>query len=71
MLQTEEKTEKGFNLIAGRVVITTLPPISTEGLCTDDIESLMERTRNAMSDVFQATSREVQLSLATSKHHVQ
>ncbi|XP_015596982.1 1-acyl-sn-glycerol-3-phosphate acyltransferase alpha [Cephus cinctus] len=65
-LSTEEK-----RLDAGRIVITTLPPIPTEGLGKDDIEALMDKTRKAMSDVFHATSREVQLSLATSKQHVQ
>ncbi|XP_043276380.1 1-acyl-sn-glycerol-3-phosphate acyltransferase alpha isoform X1 [Venturia canescens] len=63
------KKEKRFD--AGRVVITTLPPISTKGLSTDDIAELMDKTRNAMIDVFQTTSREVQSSLASSKHHVQ
>ncbi|XP_011879603.1 PREDICTED: 1-acyl-sn-glycerol-3-phosphate acyltransferase alpha [Vollenhovia emeryi] len=53
--------EKRFD--AGRVLVTTLPPISTEGLGTDDVEGLMEKTRSAMSEVFHATSREIQLSL--------
>lgn len=44
--------------------MTTLPPISTEGLSTDDVEELMEKTRSAMSEVFHAANREIQLSLA-------
>ncbi|KAK0081605.1 hypothetical protein PV325_011876 [Microctonus aethiopoides] len=47
----------------GQIIITTLPPIPTEGLGRDDIEKLIEQTRNAMSEVFHATSREVQQSL--------
>ncbi|XP_033327808.1 1-Acylglycerol-3-phosphate O-acyltransferase 1 isoform X1 [Megalopta genalis] len=52
--------EKRFD--SGRVIITTLPPISTEGLSTDHIEHLIQKTQSAMTDVFQTTSREVQLS---------
>lgn len=52
--------EKRFD--SGRVLVTTLPPISTEGLSTNDVEQLMEKTRSAMSEVFHATSREIQLS---------
>ncbi|KAG7197869.1 hypothetical protein KM043_001680 [Ampulex compressa] len=55
--------EKRFD--TGRIVITTLPPIPTEGLNTNDVEALMQKTRNLMSDVFHATSREVQLSCAS------
>lgn len=47
--------------------MTTLPPISTEGLSTDDIEELMEKTRNAMIEVFHSTSRENQLYVTTGK----
>ncbi|XP_020288132.1 1-acyl-sn-glycerol-3-phosphate acyltransferase alpha isoform X1 [Pseudomyrmex gracilis] len=54
--------EKRFD--AGRILVTTLPPISTEGLSTDDVEELMEKTRSAMSEVFHAANREIQLSLA-------
>ncbi|EGI62764.1 PREDICTED: 1-acyl-sn-glycerol-3-phosphate acyltransferase alpha [Acromyrmex echinatior] len=53
--------EKRFD--SGRIVVTTLPPISTEGLSTDDVEELMEKTRSTMSEVFHATSREIQQSL--------
>lgn len=44
----------------GEIIVTTLPPISTEGLTRDDIESLMEKTRNAMLKVYRETSTEVQ-----------
>lgn len=57
--------EKRFD--SGRVIITTLPPISTEGLSTNDVEHLMQKTRNVMVDAFHSTSHEVQfLSTPTS-----
>ncbi|XP_043253790.1 1-acyl-sn-glycerol-3-phosphate acyltransferase alpha [Colletes gigas] len=52
--------EKRFD--SGQVIITTLPPISTEGLKINDIGHLMQKTQNIMAEAFQATSCEVQLS---------
>ncbi|XP_067006856.1 1-acyl-sn-glycerol-3-phosphate acyltransferase alpha [Anabrus simplex] len=43
----------------GNIIITALPPISTEGLSKDDVEILMEQTRNTMLEVFKAISKEV------------
>ncbi|XP_024867563.1 1-acyl-sn-glycerol-3-phosphate acyltransferase alpha-like [Temnothorax curvispinosus] len=54
--------EKRFD--SGHILVTTLPPISTEGLSTDNVEELIEKTRTAMSEVFHATSREIQQSLS-------
>jgi len=45
-------------LNAGRIVITTLPPVSTEGLTKDDIDVLMERVRAQMIETFKLTSAE-------------
>ncbi|XP_017065056.1 1-acyl-sn-glycerol-3-phosphate acyltransferase alpha [Drosophila eugracilis] len=45
-------------LNAGRIVITTLPPVSTEGLTKDDIDVLMERVRSQMIETFKLTSAE-------------
>ncbi|XP_068158640.1 1-acyl-sn-glycerol-3-phosphate acyltransferase alpha [Drosophila tropicalis] len=45
-------------LNAGRIVITTLPPVSTEGLTKDDIEILIERIRFQMTETFKLTSAE-------------
>ncbi|XP_017011019.2 1-acyl-sn-glycerol-3-phosphate acyltransferase alpha [Drosophila takahashii] len=45
-------------LNAGRIVITTLPPVSTEGLTKDDIDVLMERVRSQMSETFKLSSAE-------------
>lgn len=45
-------------LNAGRIVITTLPPVSTEGLTKDDIDVLMERVKSQMSETFKLTSAE-------------
>lgn len=46
-------------LNAGRIVITTLPPISTEGLTKDDIDQLMERVRGQMTETFKQSSAEM------------
>ncbi|XP_030566807.1 1-acyl-sn-glycerol-3-phosphate acyltransferase alpha [Drosophila novamexicana] len=46
-------------LNAGRIVITTLPPVSTEGLTKDDIDQLMERVRAQMCETFKLTSAEM------------
>ncbi|TDG42199.1 hypothetical protein AWZ03_011374 [Drosophila navojoa] len=46
-------------LNAGRIVITTLPPVSTEGLTKNDIDQLMERVRSQMIETFKLTSAEV------------
>ncbi|XP_063704013.1 1-acyl-sn-glycerol-3-phosphate acyltransferase alpha-like [Culicoides brevitarsis] len=43
----------------GKVIITTLPPIMTIGLKIDDIEDLMERTRNIMIKTYNETSKEI------------
>lgn len=43
---------KSLYLTTGRVVITVLPPISTEGLTSADIPQLMEETRAAMIETF-------------------
>jgi hypothetical protein len=45
---------------AGNIIITTLPPIKTEGLCKSDVEELMNRTRSIMLEAFNVTSKEVQ-----------
>lgn len=37
-----------------------LPPISTEGLTFDDINKLLEKTRNIMIDTFDKINKEVQ-----------
>jgi len=44
----------------GNIIITTLPPIKTEGLCKSDVEELMNRTRAIMLQAFTVTSKEVQ-----------
>ncbi|XP_043500486.1 1-acyl-sn-glycerol-3-phosphate acyltransferase alpha [Polistes fuscatus] len=61
--------EKRFD--SGHIVITTLPLISTKGLNKDDVVSLMEKTRNVMSEVFHATSTEVQLALPSDKPYIE
>ncbi|XP_029672511.1 1-acyl-sn-glycerol-3-phosphate acyltransferase alpha isoform X1 [Formica exsecta] len=61
--------EKRFD--SGHILVTTLPPISTEGLSTDDVQELLEKTRSAMSEVFHAMNREIQLSLAAGKSYAE
>ncbi|KAI4501182.1 hypothetical protein M0802_003555 [Mischocyttarus mexicanus] len=61
--------EKIFD--SGHIVITTLPLISTKGLNKDDAVSLMEKTRNVMSEVFHATSTEIQLALPSAKPYIE
>ena len=56
-----DRKEKRFD--TGHVIVTTLPPISTAGLTTNDIEDLMERTRNAMVKTFAETTNEVEAKL--------
>lgn len=50
--------EKRFD--SGRVIVEALPAISTEGLTLDDINKLLEKTRNTMIDTFNKISKEVQ-----------
>jgi hypothetical protein len=51
-----------FSLLccAGNIIITTLPPIETDGLCKNDVGELMNRTRAIMLEAFTVTSKEVQ-----------
>ncbi|KAF4521651.1 hypothetical protein B566_EDAN009384 [Ephemera danica] len=47
----------------GRVIMTFLPPVETKGLCHEDIESLMEKTRSDMITEFHRSSAEVLATL--------
>ncbi|XP_043801507.1 1-acyl-sn-glycerol-3-phosphate acyltransferase beta-like isoform X2 [Apis laboriosa] len=51
--------EKRFD--SGRVIVEALPAISTEGLTLDDINKLLEKTRNSMIDTFEKINKEVQV----------
>jgi lysophosphatidate acyltransferase len=44
----------------GEVIITALPEIPTKGLTGKDVDDLIQRTRNAMIDVYNKTSMEVE-----------
>ncbi|XP_021704643.1 1-acyl-sn-glycerol-3-phosphate acyltransferase alpha [Aedes aegypti] len=52
--------DKAKILNNGHVIVTTLEPIETKGLTSDDIPELMERVRNVMMDTFKATTKEVE-----------
>ncbi|XP_069696357.1 1-acyl-sn-glycerol-3-phosphate acyltransferase alpha-like isoform X2 [Periplaneta americana] len=43
----------------GKMIIQVLPEIPTAGLTLDDLDSLMEKTRNIMSETFQSLVAEV------------
>lgn len=49
-------------LFQGRVIIKALPEISTKGLTVDDVDSLLEKTRNIMIYAFNEINREIQSS---------
>lgn len=48
------------HLNSGHIIITTLPPIPTNGLTKFDLDQLMQRTYDAMNKEYQLTSTEVQ-----------
>ncbi|XP_054271806.1 1-acyl-sn-glycerol-3-phosphate acyltransferase alpha isoform X2 [Macrosteles quadrilineatus] len=59
-------TQKGSNktLDIGRILVTVLPPVSTEGLTIADIPRLMAETRASMIEVFQQLNHQLQTQLA-------
>ncbi|XP_014214375.1 1-acyl-sn-glycerol-3-phosphate acyltransferase alpha [Copidosoma floridanum] len=59
------KSEK--RLDSGRVIITALPPISTEGLQVKDVPDLLEKTKDLMSQVFNSTNQEILSSFRITK----
>lgn len=48
-------------LNSGEIIIEALPAIPTEGLTRDDIDELVERTRQLMIDKFAEITKEMQL----------
>jgi hypothetical protein len=46
-------------IIIGKMIIQALPEIPTKGLTLDDLDVLMERTRNVMSETLQSLATEV------------
>lgn len=53
-----DKRKKQFD--SGHAIITTLQPISTAGMTVDDVEDLLDRTRNLMIKTFNDTTKEVE-----------
>lgn len=53
-------------LNSGEVIIEALPAIPTEGLTREDIDKLMEQTRQIMVDKFTEITKEVQLKQSQS-----
>ncbi|KAK9747355.1 Acyltransferase [Popillia japonica] len=46
----------------GKVMITALPPISTQGMTSNDVDKLIEQTREVMIKTFHETSKQVAAS---------
>lgn len=44
--------------VPGELIVTILPTIETEGLSTDDIQDLMDKTQQIMQEEFSKTSAE-------------
>lgn len=60
-LKNKNNYERYFtgDFIVGKVIVTPLPPIPTEGLTSDDVDKLIERTREVMIATFQEVNKEV------------
>uniref|UniRef100_A0A1B6IBR7 1-acyl-sn-glycerol-3-phosphate acyltransferase n=1 Tax=Homalodisca liturata TaxID=320908 RepID=A0A1B6IBR7_9HEMI len=54
-------------LDVGRIVMTVLPPVNTEGLTAADIPQLMSDTRASMISTFQATSSHLKAQMLADK----
>ncbi|KAF2901078.1 hypothetical protein ILUMI_05134 [Ignelater luminosus] len=52
-----DKKERRFD--HGKIIMTTLPPIHTTGMTVNDIDKLMQQTRDVMIPVFQESNKEV------------
>ena len=52
-----DSNKKIFN--DGEVIITALPEISTKGMTTEDVNKLIEKTKSAMIEAFNQSSKEV------------
>lgn len=53
------KVTRFIQLFLGKVIITALPPIPTEGLTLEDMDKLMEQTKETMLATFHESSKEV------------
>lgn len=53
--------------VPGKVPVKVLPPISTTGLTTNDVDDLVHRTRSAMEDALATVTREWRAPVDTSK----
>lgn len=58
---------KQFN--GGRVIVTTLPPIQTTGLTTKDVDSLLQRTHDAMNKAYISSTEEMEEEATMYKLH--
>ncbi|XP_059616445.1 1-acyl-sn-glycerol-3-phosphate acyltransferase alpha [Phlebotomus argentipes] len=51
----------------GEIIITTLPPISTAGMTTKDIDALMEKTKGLMKSVYLESTAEMNAKFMKTK----
>lgn len=51
-------------VIKGKVIVTPLPLISTEGMTSKDIDDLINKTRDAMTAAFNDVNKEMSRSLS-------
>lgn len=54
--------DKNKILTNGQVIISVLPEISTVGMTIDNLEELMEYTKDVMTQTYNETTKEVQLT---------
>jgi lysophosphatidate acyltransferase len=52
--------------LSGKVYVTVLPPISTQNMTLDDMDRLMDKTRNVMTATFHEANKEVKDSMTRS-----
>jgi len=57
--------KKIFN--KGEIIITALPEIPTVGLTANDVNDLMQRTRNLMIETYKETSKEARANMLKAK----
>jgi len=53
--------DKRRSFISGEIIMEALSPIPTRGLSANDIDQLMQQTRQLMIDTFNANTKEIEL----------
>lgn len=63
--------DENKRLDSGKIIISTLPPISTVGLNKTDLGNLMAHTIDVMNEEYQLTTKEVQMNLPQRKYRIE